>query len=159
MKDELKAIGNIGKNVLKATTALFYLPTFMRRNADNDNWQGYGICVGFLQLGGFMIAGKFLDENGLNPFQNSYYITSLGLTLSINALSGLYELYRYEKNKLKNPVITPNSPPSSSGLEEKVETPVVEEPKLEIKTKPLEIFDPWKVEIEELENMAYSQRN
>lgn len=59
--------------------------------------------------------------------------------------------YLEVKKKLNNPSITPGSPLSSSGLETKVETPAEQ-------AKPLEIIDTWKVEIKELEAIAYGGR-
>lgn len=156
MKDELKAVYNVGKKVLDISKWAFLLthaaPTAWRKindyTSDSDEGVGLVTIVSSVSYSVALLIPGFAKDN-------HYLIGAGAFCVASNVASGLYELYKYENNKLKTSTTNPTVNPSSSGLEEKVEERV-EEIKPEIKPvqpKPVEIIDPWKVRIEELENI------
>lgn len=162
MKDELKIIYNVGKKVLAVPKWAFIIthtvPTFVRKAYEYDkenglsSEEGTGISPFAVALGGVgsVCTAQIYFLSAANQ-DNPYFFGAGVFCIASNVASGLYEWCRYERNKLKSPaadIIT-----SGSGLEEKVK-----EEKPTEESKPIEIFDPWKVNIKELENIAYGGR-
>lgn len=97
-----------------------------------------------------------------NPSNFSYlHLGIIAIPFVTNTGSYVYEIIKdislYTKLRQQEEEKKNSTRFSPKDLEEKVET-LVEEKKEEIKTKPIEIFDPWKVDIKELENIAYGGR-
>jgi hypothetical protein len=177
MKKELKAIKNtailIISGVKYATLGSFYFskrilegflfsPTCFRKmfkNIDEHDKMDSDDLMRFVTIPqpvSLTLYGAMYSE--IYKSDSNLFWKILGVHITTNVLSGLYEIYRYQKNKLTSPTNTSSASPSA--LEKKVE----EEPKIEVKpqqpTSPkYDIPDPWKVKTEEIEDVRYSGIN
>lgn len=140
-----KAIKNIAKKTTLPIIMLHTIPTSMRgAYAKSNDPEIIGASGGFFGLVYSLVAGGLLQKLNLE----SYELIPASVFVTSNVISGLYEWYRYEAKKSETSSNIPNE------LETKVNTTEV---KQEIKpieqSNPIEVIDPWKVNIEELENI------
>src|SRR3989344_6850067 len=123
-----KAIKAMGKKTFKAVTALsggcleglFILPSFCRKIPEKKYGKIEMIC--YIEGGTIALLGALMGEFNLWPYHEKFAISLLTAQITTNLCSGIYEWYRYEKNK----ALSPKNKPKESGLEEAVKTPEVE---------------------------------
>ena len=122
---------------------------FLMSNPESDSEDGIAASILISAVfNGILNAGMhpYLASKIMGGNYSSYILPFLGISAGTNILSGLYEWYRYERDKNKTAL------DSSSGLEEEVEKSE-NEPKPE---KP-KIINPWDQEFEEIENKRYGE--
>ena len=121
------------------------VPSFIRKTEDSNQAVGVGYfsggivpAFGHFAFGFYPLTGYFLLFN----YNKKIAIATLATQVTTNIASGIYEWYRYERDKLNKPLTT------SPGELEKIV-----EPKIEVELKPNEtkFINPWEIEIPKMD--------
>jgi hypothetical protein len=151
MGENLKAIGSIGKKIIGYPIgALYAYPTTIRKFTEKykqipNDPGGFVICFGGLSLvGNFLLVPTIGLYRSYTTGLDKFTWLPLLISPTTNIASGLYEWFKYEKNKINK-----NTTSRSSALETKVNT---SETKAEIVSSfPKDIIpDPWSYDIDEI---------
>jgi len=153
IKETAKGIGKVCKYVTGTVLWPYIVPRITR--GYSDDWKdGTGALFPSLMIGSFIyiIEGAVASHLGMLKEHHLLYAIPIGT----NIASGIYEYYRYNKNKYlakKTPPSPIASVPVTSPLETKVET-IIQEAKIP-EQKPIQITNPWEVDIPEIKNLVY----
>ncbi len=151
----LKGIGSTIGGIYNVFEYVYACPTFTRKHLLTIEKQVPAHVLGDFVAG--VVAGGngfiFVFEGivGAVYKESPYAFLPMATHIAGNAVSGLYEWFRYEKRKISSPTTSSprasssHSSPSSSNLEKKLE-------KNEIKIK--NIPNPWDIDFPKIENIA-----
>ncbi len=148
-RNSIKSVSHGIKATARFVGSTYMLPSTFRRHPDPDDFFNVTIPISFL-FGTFEGVLAFSGESTSGKY---LYAAPLLVRIGTNIASGIYEWYRYEKNKKyghspSGSAISGSSPFGSSSpskLEEKVEK---EEKKVHLKDVP----NPWDIDIPKIED-------
>ena len=149
----MKAVGNMIKNIFNGVGKVAYgvsllsfvYPTFVRRTIEKHKLPRESDLWGISFFGTFVLDAIYcvtLCSYGANDCLTS-------LPLATHTVSGLYEWYRYEKNKKSSSTMTTTTP--VKGLEASVEK--AEEVKQE-QSPGRSVVNPWEIDVRKIENLV-----
>jgi hypothetical protein len=141
-KDAYNGLKGIASFTTGVAEGFFAIPTSSRKYC--KCWPanvvlGTGTCLVSSLASSLYLLVALNHNMKLDP---KYFSVTLGTVLTTNAISGLYEWYRHNKNKIEEA-----EKKTGAGLEARVETTVENQPE-----SPAKIIDPWSVEIPRLKD-------
>jgi hypothetical protein len=149
LKETARGLGKIcrynARGAYYVTTAPYLVPSRARQALKIDSDLGIGATI-LSFVGCFVTIAASFDSSIPEPIRYG-----MRAAIPTNIISGLYEYYRYNKNKISaKKAVSP-----ASSIAPAITTPKSLETKVETPQAARKVTDPWSVDIPEIKSQVY----